>query len=1009
MIFVIIVAIIAASIVATQQQTTRLNSQAQIAQDIQSRANNLVYVSGDYFLYQDNQDLSLWQTEFSAISLDLSKLSVSNSEQKTLLSTIEADAQRLNSSWSSVVSYLQSVPRTLAVRAIPVFQDIWSTMSSQNQALIFNAQELSQNFKTQVDQSNFTNIILISALLGLFGAYFVVNYFITYRNTLNSISELQDGIAVIGSGNLDHSLKAGNNDEISEISGSVNQMAANLKTVTASKADLEKEIEERRMAEEKLRGSEENYRHLLEYAPTAIFEIDNTTPRFLNVNDGTCKMIGYTREELLSMNPFNILEAESAELFKERIKRGLAGERISESVEFKVITKDGRHLDVLLYVKPEYKEGKLDRALVVGYDITERKNAEEKLETQAELIDLDPDAILVIKTDGTITFWSKGAEKLYGYSAQEAMGKISHDLLRTTFPAGFALEKILLQIKNIGEWSGELVHRTKYGREVFVQSNWISRINKSGEREFLESNVDVTGQKDLQNKLEERAAEVEEYATRMEELVEERTKKLELTANYARKLIEASLDPLVTISADGKITDVNSATEAVTGYTREEIIGSNFLNYFTEPEKAEAGYKKVFNDGFVRDYPLAIRHKSGKITNVLYNASLYTNEAGEIQGVFAAARDVTEMIKAEEKVREASLYSRSLLEASPDPLVTISADGKITDVNKATEDVTGCTREQLIGSDFSDYFTNPEEARKGYQQVFSEGFVKDYPLAIRHKSGKITCVLYNAALYRNEQGQIQGVFAAARDITERKKAEELARESERKLKDAERLAAIGATAGMVGHDIRNPLQAIISDLYLAKTELEALPENELKANTIESLDEIEKNIDYINKIVADLQDYARPLNPRAQESNIKAVVKETLAKNGVPKNIKVAVKAENDVQTVMADPDYLKRIVGNLVLNAIQAMPEGGKLSVRILKDKQTGEVLLTVEDTGVGILDDVKGKLFTPMVTTKAKGQGFGLPVVKRMTEALGGTVTFESKLGKGTKFIVRLPQKSG
>jgi PAS domain S-box-containing protein len=340
-------------------------------------------------------------------------------------------------------------------------------------------------------------------------------------------------------------------------------------------------------------------------------------------------------------------------------------------------------------------------------------------------------------------------------------------------------------------------------------------------------------------------------------------------------------------------------------------------------------------------------------------------------------------------------------------LVTINAEGKITDVNKATEDVTGYSRERLIGSDFSDYFTMPEEARKGYQQVFSEGFVKDYPLAIRHKSGKITDVLYNATVYRNEQRQIQGIFAAARDITERKKAEELARESERKLKDAERLVAIGATAGMVGHDIRNPLQAITSDIYLAKTELAALPENELKANTIESLDEIEKNVDYINKIVADLQDYARPLNPRAQESNIKALVDKTLAENDIPKNIKVAVKVESEAEEIIADPDYLKRIVGNLILNAVQAMPHGGRLSVRSKKDKQTSDVLLTVEDTGVGIPDDVKDKLFTPMVTTKAKGQGFGLAVVKRMAEALGGTVTFKSQIGKGTKFIVRLPPK--
>lgn len=119
-----------------------------------------------------------------------------------------------------------------------------------------------------------------------------------------------------------------------------------------------------------------------------------------------------------------------------------------------------------------------------------------------------------------------------------------------------------------------------------------------------------------------------------------------------------------------------------------------------------------------------------------------------------------------------SLYARSLIEASLDPFVTININGKITDVNKATEDATGCSREELIGSDFSEYFTQPEQARAGYKQVFTDGFVRDYPLALMHKSGKIMEVLYNATVYRNKDGNIQGVFAAARDITERRKTEE---------------------------------------------------------------------------------------------------------------------------------------------------------------------------------------------------------------------------------------------
>ena len=216
------------------------------------------------------------------------------------------------------------------------------------------------------------------------------------------------------------------------------------------------------------------------------------------------------------------------------------------------------------------------------------------------------------------------------------------------------------------------------------------------------------------------------------------------------------------------------------------------------------------------------------------------------------------------------------------------------------------------------------------------------------------------------------------------------------------MSAIGATAGMVGHDIRNPLQAITGDVYLVKSELASIPESEEK-KMLESLQEIEKNIDYINKIVADLQDFARPLNPNAEETDLKLIIDELLAKNGLPENIEVSVKVEGEARKVVADSTFINRIMSNLFNNAVQAMPEGGKLTIHVYKE--VNDVVISVKDTGVGISEDVKSKLFTPMFTTKAKGQGFGLPVIKRMTEALGGTVTFESQEGKGTTFIIRLP----
>ena len=210
---------------------------------------------------------------------------------------------------------------------------------------------------------------------------------------------------------------------------------------------------------------------------------------------------------------------------------------------------------------------------------------------------------------------------------------------------------------------------------------------------------------------------------------------------------------------------------------------------------------------------------------------------------------------------------------------------------------------------------------------------------------------------------------------------------------------------MVGHDIRNPLQAIIGDVFLAKSELASVPESDEKKNTIESLQEIEKNIDYINKIVQDLQDFARPLNPKAEEADLKLIITKLFEKNNWPDNIELSIKVENSDKKISTDSYYINRIMYNLITNAVQAMPNGGKLTVHAFQDSK--DLVITVKDTGVGIPKDVQGKLFTLMFTTKAKGQGFGLPVVKRMTESLGGTVTFESQEGIGTTFTVSLPLK--
>ena len=354
--------------------------------------------------------------------------------------------------------------------------------------------------------------------------------------------------------------------------------------------------------------------------------------------------------------------------------------------------------------------------------------------------------------DGEIKFWNEGARRNYGYDSAEVVGKLSSAILHV--PADIASgrhQEIMAMALREGKWEGTLLRERRNGNQFTAHLVVTPRRNDAGDAiGFLLISKDISEEMRL-------------------------SEELKATQYYARSLIEASLDPLVTISAEGKITDVNEGSVRVTGVPRDQLIGTDFSNYFTEPQKAAEGYKKVFDQGFVTDYLLTIRHQDGRLTDVLYNASVYKDTLGNVLGVFASARDVTDRKQAENRQRASAAYARSLIEASVDPLVTISSDGKITDVNRATELVTGIPRQRLTGTDFSDYFTAPDKAREGYQQVFSQGFVKDYPLAIRHSTGRVTDVLYNASVYKDDKGQVIGVFAAARDVTGQKMAEELQR------------------------------------------------------------------------------------------------------------------------------------------------------------------------------------------------------------------------------------------
>jgi PAS domain S-box-containing protein len=469
---------------------------------------------------------------------------------------------------------------------------------------------------------------------------------------------------------------------------------------------------------------------------------------------------------------------------------------------------------------------------------------------------------------------------------------------------------------------------------------------------------------------------------------------------------------------------VNQAWEKLTGIKKENAIGKKITSVIPNLEKDPTDwigrYGKVASTGESANF-----EAYAQPLNKWYSVIAYSPRRDYFVTIF---HDITERKKAEETLKENEAKLNAAFASMNEAVFIADTEGRLIEFNdefvryhrfrnreECSRTINDCPK--YLEAFFADGTPAPTERWAMARALRGETATNfEYMLRLK-ETGEVWWGSYNFGAIRDNSGKVTAAIVTCREITERKKAEEkleeyqknlekLVEERTKQLKDSERLAAIGATAGMVGHDIRNPLQAITSDVYLAKTELASTPESEEKKNTLESLQEIEKNVDYINKIVQDLQDYARPLNPQKEEADVKAIFDKLLAKNGIPKNIKVNVKVEDAIRKIRADPYYLNRIMYNLVTNSVQAMPHGGKLIIQAFKEAD--DVVITVKDTGVGIPKQIQSKMFTAMFTTKAKGQGFGLPVVKRMTESLGGKVSFESKEGKGTTFTIRLPQSS-
>ncbi len=671
--------------------------------------------------------------------------------------------------------------------------------------------------------------------------------------------------------------------------------------------------------------------------------------------------------------------------------RALRGEPLTE-IEFDFTSPTGERRTVSASSIPmRDKQGLIIGAVTVSRDISARKQAEETRAWLASFPERNPNPVVEAEPDGKIRYANPTALRLFPELPRRSTGHAwlaEWDKVVGTLATGQA--NVLSRDVTIGKHS--------YQQAIFrdPQDGYIRIYGLDiTDRKRAETEVQKA-RAELELRVQERTRQLAEANDELRiEMAERRQAEAQLRLQTSA--MEAAANGIFITDNQGKILWCNPAFSQMTGYSCEEVIGWN-PRFLKSGRHDKTFYNQMWQtllNGQVWQSEMVNRRKD---KSLYYEEQVITpvrDEQNQISHFIAVKQDVSKRKQAEEELRLANAYNRSLIEASLDPLVTITPEGKIGDVNKATEKVTGYTRTELIGTDFHSYFNDPEKARLGYQKVFETGTVRDYALEIRNKNGSITPVLYNASVYRDEAGEVLGVFAVARDITDRK-------QFETQLVQAEKHAVIGRMVGSITHEINNPLQTIKNCLYLIQQDV--TPDNPIQ----EPLEMAASETLRITNLVGQLRELYRPKAGSQKASHEILDILEEAHSLLIPhlNNAKVQWQPLTGLQRCYINcvRDQILEVFLNISMNAIEAMhAHGGTLFVNM--DVTEDHTAVIFRDTGPGIPNEMMEHLFEPFMTTKASGLGLGLSITYGIVQRHGGQIQVDNQPGHGASFSILLP----
>ena len=484
----------------------------------------------------------------------------------------------------------------------------------------------------------------------------------------------------------------------------------------------------------------------------------------------------------------------------------------------------------------------------------------------------------------------------------------------------------------------------------------------------------------------------------------------------------------------GVIQIFNVGAERMLGYAAAEVMNKITPADISDPQEVIARAKALsaelgttITPGFealvfkasrgIEDiYELTYIRKDGSRFPAIVSVTALRDAQGGIIGYLLIGTDNTarkqveaERMLLDQRVRDQQFYTRSLIESNIDALITTDPRGIITDVNKQMEALTGCTRDELIGAPFKDYFTDPERAEAGIKLVLGESKVTDYELTARARDGKETVVSYNATTFHDRDRKLQGVFAAARDVTERKRYEQSLQQANR---------AKSVFLANMSHEIRTPMNAILGFSQLM------LRDQDLTPRQCQYLGTINRSGEHLLALINDILEMSKieagrtTLNPSTFDLPVLLNDLEMMFRVRTDeKKLSFSVEMIGDVpQFIVTDINKLRQVFINVLGNAVKFTEQGGiGLRVRADREGATGPCLrVEVEDTGPGISPDDQDKLFRHFEQTKTgqqagTGTGLGLAISREFVRLMGGDITVSSQVGKGSVFVIHLPLKEG